>query len=112
MNYTEAIVLGITQGLTEFLPVSSSGHLKLGHLLFNTEGCNRAFNILVHGATLVVIIVAFWPRFVSIIREQPRDLGILALASVGPIITVLTVGFIVTRTNAETPARTALEERV
>ncbi len=52
MGILEAIVLGIIQGLTEFLPVSSSGHIELGSYLLNVKTQdNLLFSIIVHGAT-------------------------------------------------------------
>jgi undecaprenyl-diphosphatase len=60
MNTFEAIILGIIQGLTEFLPVSSSGHLEIGHALFGIEGeSNLMFDIIVHGATVLSTLVIF-----------------------------------------------------
>ena len=54
MNLFEAVVLGLIQGLTEFLPVSSSGHLELGKYLFGLDHeANFYFSIAVHGATLL-----------------------------------------------------------
>lgn len=53
MSWFEALVLGIVQGLTEYLPVSSSGHLAIGSALFGIEGEeNLAFTIVVHVATV------------------------------------------------------------
>ena len=63
------------------------------------------------GPITVPLVLAMGLGIGSNVPGVSDGFGILALASVGPIITVLTVGFIVTRTNAETPARTALEER-
>jgi undecaprenyl-diphosphatase len=58
MNLLEAIILGLIQGLTEFLPVSSSGHLELGKYLFGMDHeANFYFSIAVHGATVLSTIV-------------------------------------------------------
>ena len=59
MNWIEAIVLGIVQGLTEFLPVSSSGHLTIAKELFGIESSNLSFEVVVHAATVCSTIVAF-----------------------------------------------------
>ena len=60
MNWLEALILGIIQGLTEFLPVSSSGHLELGQAILNKEASNNLiFTIVVHGATVLSTIVVF-----------------------------------------------------
>lgn len=59
MNLLEAIFLGIVQGLTEFLPVSSSGHLTIGKELLGIDSSNLAFEITVHAATVLSTIVAF-----------------------------------------------------
>ncbi|MFW5851755.1 MAG: undecaprenyl-diphosphate phosphatase [Bacteroidota bacterium] len=60
MEWFEALLMGIIQGLTEFLPVSSSGHLELSKVLFGLEGeQNMVFTIVVHGATVLSTIVVF-----------------------------------------------------
>lgn len=60
MELWEAIVLGVIQGLTEFLPVSSSGHLEIANALFGIrESNNLAFTVAVHGATVLSTIVVF-----------------------------------------------------
>lgn len=59
MHLLEAIILGIVQGLTEFLPVSSSGHLTIGKELLGIDSSNLAFEITVHAATVLSTIVAF-----------------------------------------------------
>ncbi len=69
MNWLEALLLGIIQGLTEFLPVSSSGHLELGKALLGVEAKESLmFTIVVHGATVLSTIVVFRKDIVSIIR--------------------------------------------
>ena len=60
MDWLSALLLGIIQGLTEFLPVSSSGHLELGKALLNVEAKESLiFTIVVHGATVLSTIVVF-----------------------------------------------------
>ena len=51
MGALEAFLLGLIQGLTEFLPVSSSGHLELGKAVLGVEDGGLAFSVVVHGAT-------------------------------------------------------------
>ena len=61
MNWYEALILGIVQGLTEFLPVSSSGHLEIGQALLGTSGEeNLTFAIIVHAATVLSTLVVLW----------------------------------------------------
>lgn len=63
MNWLEAMILGLVQGLTEFLPVSSSGHLTIGQELLglNTSAAdNLLFDIVVHAATVLSTIVVLW----------------------------------------------------
>lgn len=70
MNWIEALVLGIIQGLTEFLPVSSSGHLELGKHILGVEATeNLTFTVVVHGATVLSTIVVFWKTILELFRE-------------------------------------------
>jgi undecaprenyl-diphosphatase len=69
MTLLEAIVLGLIQGLTEFLPVSSSGHLELGKYLFGIDHeANFYFSIAVHGATVLSTIVVLWKEITTLVR--------------------------------------------
>ncbi len=69
MNWIEAVILGILQGLTEYLPVSSSGHLAIGSALFGIEGEeNLTFTIVVHVATVLSTLVILWKEVDWIFR--------------------------------------------
>jgi undecaprenyl-diphosphatase len=69
MNLLEAIVLGLIQGLTEFLPVSSSGHLELGKYLFGIDHeANFYFSIAVHGATVLSTLFVLWKEIADLIK--------------------------------------------
>lgn len=69
MEWFEALILGLIQGLTEYLPVSSSGHLAIGSALFNIQGeDNLAFTIVVHVATVFSTLVVLWKEIDWIFR--------------------------------------------
>jgi len=59
MSILEALILGLVQGLTEFIPVSSSGHLLLAHELFGTTESTLAFDVALHVGTLIALILFF-----------------------------------------------------
>ena len=69
MDWIEALILGLVQGLTEYLPVSSSGHLAIGSYLFGIEGEeNLAFTVAVHVATVLSTLVILWKEIDWIFR--------------------------------------------
>ena len=69
MNWWEALILGLIQGLTEFLPVSSSGHLEIGQVLLGTTGEeNLTFAIVVHTATVLSTLVVLWKDVAQLFR--------------------------------------------
>lgn len=69
MNSIEALILGLIQGLTEYLPVSSSGHLAIGAEMFGIKGEeNLAFTIAVHVATVFSTLVILWKEIAWIFR--------------------------------------------
>ena len=76
MNLFTSLLLGIIQGLAEFLPISSSGHLALAqHLLgINTE-VPAFFDVLLHLGTLLAVLVAYWGDVVEIVQEFFRGVG-------------------------------------
>ena len=78
MSWLEALILGLIQGLTEYLPVSSSGHLTIGSALFGIEGEeNLAFTITVHVATVFSTLFILWKEvswlFKGIFKFQMND---------------------------------------
>jgi undecaprenyl-diphosphatase len=70
MNWIEALVLGLIQGLTEYLPVSSSGHLAIGQALFgmNDGADNLTFTVAVHVATVLSTLVILWSEIDWILK--------------------------------------------
>ena len=70
MEWFQAIILGIIQGLTEFLPVSSSGHLTIASNLFGLSGEeNLTFTVVVHVATVCSTLVILWKEIVWIFKD-------------------------------------------
>ena len=69
MDWLEALILGIVQGLTEFLPVSSSGHLELGKVLLGVDAeKSLIFTVVVHGATVLSTFVVFYKEILVLIK--------------------------------------------
>jgi undecaprenyl-diphosphatase len=69
MSWIEAVVLGLIQGLTEFLPVSSSGHLAIAGTFFGLTGEeNLAFAVLLHVATVLSVIIVLWSEISGLFR--------------------------------------------
>ena len=68
MNLLQSILLGVLQGVTEFLPVSSSGHLAILQHLFNinTE-TGVLFNTLLHLGTLIAVCIVYWENFSKLV---------------------------------------------
>lgn len=69
MSAIQSIILGITQGLTEFLPISSSGHLIIIPRIIGWKGHSLAFDVMLHFATFCAIIIYFRREWIEIFRE-------------------------------------------
>ena len=90
MNIFEAIFLGIVQGLTEFLPVSSSGHLVLFQQIFGVECDVMMFDILLHVGTLFAVVIVLWSEIVKILRKPFQKLtGMLVVATIPAVLVTL-----------------------
>jgi undecaprenyl-diphosphatase len=71
MTFFEAIILGLIQGLTEFLPVSSSGHLEIAKSLFHVNPeSSFFFTVAVHGATVLSTIAVFWKEIMDLFTSS------------------------------------------
>lgn len=105
MNFLEAVLFGIIQGATEFLPISSSGHLALAHYFFGSEDVGLAFDVALHLGTLLAILAYFRADFLAMAqavlgrlpdREEAARLRILvftlAVATVPGVLAGLLLG--------------------
>lgn len=89
MTFFQAIFLGIVQGITEFLPISSSGHLVIFQKLFGFQEAPVAFDTLLHFGTLVALIIFFWNDIKKIFQNK----RLILLLIIGTIPVVI-VGFL------------------
>jgi undecaprenyl-diphosphatase len=87
MTSWEGFVLGLVQGLTEFLPVSSDGHLAMSRAILGLRGPDLPFDVFVHGATLLAILVYFRRRLVELVRD--RSYTYIAKLAVGTVPAVI-----------------------
>ena len=70
MTYIQAIILGIAQGLSEFLPISSSGHLAILQYFFGISADNvLLFAVLLHLGTLVSVFIIYWKDIIELVKE-------------------------------------------
>lgn len=90
MTILIALILGLVQGLTEFLPVSSSGHLMLLNQIFNIDGDFLFVSIVLHLATLLAIVIVFYKDIWQLIRHPFSKQAVnLYVATIPTIVIVL-----------------------
>jgi undecaprenyl-diphosphatase len=90
MGIIEAIALGVIQGLTEFLPVSSSGHLVLFQKIFGIEEPALLFDIMLHIGTLAAVFAVLWKDILAILKKLYQPLtAYLIIATVPTVIIAL-----------------------
>lgn len=83
MTIIQAIILGLIQGIAEFLPISSSGHLVLLQNCFGLTEPQITFDVLVHFATLLAVIIFFWKK---IIKLNLKTLLIIGVANIPTVL--------------------------
>ena len=83
MHLWTAVVLGVVQGVTEFLPISSSGHLVLAQKLLGVHDA-LSFDILLHAGTLIAVCAAFAPELVTVLRNPFGKLSRLIMTAAIP----------------------------
>jgi len=90
MSVINAVLLGVIQGLTEFLPISSSGHLVLFQKIFGIEEPALLFDTLLHVGTLVAVFVVLWKDIWAILRKLNQPLtAYLIIATVPTVLCAL-----------------------
>jgi undecaprenyl-diphosphatase len=82
MTLLQAIVLGFVQGITEFLPVSSSGHLALTHTLFGLTEPSLTFDTFLHFGTLMAVIAFFWKDLIKLSLKKWLIIGVGTIPAV------------------------------
>lgn len=85
MGTIEAIIWGVVQGLTEFVPVSSSGHLVVVPRLLGIEAPGLIVNIALHAGTLAAVIIFFWKDLIALFLTERRR-GLYVLLASAPVI--------------------------
>ena len=81
MTYVTSFLLGLVQGVAEFLPISSSGHLAIAQNLLGLEGAGSVpefFDVLLHLGTLIAVFAAYWKDICDMVVEFFRGIGDLA----------------------------------
>lgn len=84
MNTIQAIILGLIQGLTEFLPISSSGHLVLFQKIFGINEPTLIFDTMVHVGTLAAVITVLWKEILALLKRPFQRLTWLLIAGTIP----------------------------
>jgi len=94
MSILEALLLGVIQGLTEFLPISSSGHLLLFEKILGINSGGLFFNVLLHFASLIAVVIVFWKDIIDLIKKPfGEKMQTIIVATIPTIIIALIVNY-------------------
>ena len=88
ITWWKSIILGIIQGLAEFLPISSSGHLELFEHILGVEEVPRLFDVCLHIGTLLAVFIIFWKDIWSVIRHPKQKLTAMILLATAPTVVI------------------------
>ncbi|MBM7606410.1 undecaprenyl-diphosphatase [Metabacillus crassostreae] len=86
MDWLQAIILGIIQGLTEFIPISSTGHLYLGRNFFGLEEAGLFLDTMLHIGTLIALFVFYKDILVKLIKNPFSRIGLLLIVGTIPAV--------------------------
>src|SRR6056297_1083598 len=81
MQWFQILVLAVVQGIAEFLPISSSGHLVILGALIGLQEESASVEIILHAGTLGSILVVYWQRILALLRRDRRVLGLLVIGT-------------------------------
>lgn len=99
MSIIQAAILGIIQGLTEFLPVSSSGHLTLFQKIFGLEEVTMSFDIILHVATLIAVFICYREDIWRLVKNPfQKTTYLLVVATIPTVLAALLFGDIIDQT--------------
>jgi len=87
MEYLRTLILGVVQGITEFLPISSDGHLVLAEQVCQALGISQPaddvlLTVLLHIGTLLAILIIYWRRIVRLLTDDRRVIGLLVVGTI------------------------------
>ncbi|WP_153555933.1 undecaprenyl-diphosphate phosphatase [Roseimaritima sediminicola] len=91
MHWYEVWVLAVVQGIAEFLPISSSGHLVVLGALMGGQSESATLEIILHSGTLASILVVYWQRILALLRSDRRVIPLLVIGTLPAVVVGLTL---------------------